>query len=207
MKAIRTAALAAGINALCLFVSAQAGAAGDSRWSDVTSSMRVAPALTPNTLGDAATRENLVTSIFLEAEDLEKHNFHLQDKYAEIEANEQMSAELQTADCEILLVAYGIVSRVVRSAVARARAEGIKVGLFRPITLWPFPKTRLNELAGQVKHIVSVELSNGQMMEDIRLAVHDRVPVSLVNRMGGMVVSVEEVHEAIRRIAKEGGVR
>lgn len=157
--------------------------------------------------GDAATRENLVTSIFLEAEDLEKHNFHLQEKYAEIEANEQMSAELQTADCEILLVAYGIVSRVVRSAVARARAEGIKVGLFRPITLWPFPKTRLNELAGQVKHIVSVELSNGQMMEDIRLAVHDRVPVSLVNRMGGMVVSVEEVHEAIRRIAKEGGVR
>ncbi len=155
---------------------------------------------------DKATRKNLVSSIFLEPDELEEHNRKLQKKYAEIEAAEQMSTEFHTEDAKLLVVAYGIVSRVMRSAVTLARHEGIPVGLFRPVTLWPFPKARLGELAPQVKHIISAELSNGQMLEDVRLAVHDRVPVSLFNRMGGNVPSAEESLDCIRRIAKEGGL-
>lgn len=157
--------------------------------------------------GDAASRKNLISSIYLEPEILEEHNIKLQKKYAEIEAQEAMHAEFKTEDAELLCVAYGIVSRVMRSAVTMARAEGIKVGLFRPITLWPFPEKALAATAARAKRIVSCELSNGQMLRDVRLAVHDRVPVTLFARMGGMVPTAEDCLEMIRREAKEGGVR
>lgn len=161
---------------------------------------------------DAATRKNLVSSIFLEPDELEAHNVKLQEKYARIDAAEQMSSEFHTDDCKLLVVAYGIVSRVLRSAVTLARHEGIPVGLFRPVTLWPYPKKRLAGLAQQVAHIVSFELSNGQMLDDIRLSVRDRVPVSLYSRMGGNVPSAEECLAEIRRVAAAaevipGGVR
>jgi pyruvate/2-oxoacid:ferredoxin oxidoreductase alpha subunit len=155
---------------------------------------------------DSATRKNLISSIYLEADDLEAHNVKLQKKYAEIEAAEQMSAEFHTGDAKLLVVAYGIVSRVMRSAITLARHEGIPVGLFRPVTLWPYPKTRLAQLLPQVRHVVCAELSNGQMIDDVRLVVEGRCPVTLFNRMGGNVPSAEESLEAIRRAAKEAGV-
>lgn len=155
---------------------------------------------------DAATRTNLIASIYLEPDVLEEHNRKLQQKYARIEAAEQMAAEFQTGGAQVLVVAYGIVSRVLRSAVALARHENIPVGLFRPVTLWPFPKNRLLELLPGVKRIVCFELSNGQMIDDVKLAVEGRVPVTLFNRMGGNVPNAEDCLEAIRVAAKEGGV-
>jgi pyruvate/2-oxoacid:ferredoxin oxidoreductase alpha subunit len=156
---------------------------------------------------DAATRKNLISSIYLEPDELEEHNRKLQRKYAEIQANEVMFSEYMTEGAKILCVGYGIVARVLRSAVTIARHEGLPVGLFRPISLWPFPSARLDELGRQVKSVISFELSNGQMLDDIRLAVHDRVPVLLHSRMGGNVPSAEECVEVMRRVAKEGGVR
>ncbi len=155
---------------------------------------------------DAATRKNLISSIHLEHDKLEEHNRHLQRKYAKIEANEVMFDEFMTEDAEIVCIGYGIVSRVLRSAIRLARAEGIKVGMVRPISLWPFPKDRIEQLIGKVKKIVTFELSNGQMIEDVRLAVHDQVPVEFYGRMGGNVPTPEECFEVIKRHA-EGGAK
>ena len=154
---------------------------------------------------DAETRKNLISSIFLEHDELEEHNRHLQRKYAEIEENEVLYQELNTEDAKILVVGYGIVSRVLRSAVKAARAEGIPVGMHRPVSLWPFPKKRLESLVPQLDQIIVFEMSNGQMLEDVRLAVHDRLPVHFHGRMGGNVPTPEECVETIRRYAAEGG--
>ena len=105
-------------------------------------------------------------------------------------------------DAEICVVAYGIASRVAKNAVAAAREEGIKVGLIRPITLWPFPTKALLKAADQVKGFISVELSMGQMIEDIRLATQCKRPVGLCNRCGGMIPSPDEVLESIRKAQK-----
>ena len=105
-------------------------------------------------------------------------------------------------DAEICVVAFGIASRVAKNAVVAARKEGIKVGLIRPITLWPFPTAALSAAADKVKAFVSVELSMGQMIEDIRLATACRRPVTLCNRAGGMIPSPDEVLESIRKAEK-----
>ena len=105
-------------------------------------------------------------------------------------------------DAEICVVAFGIASRVAKNAVVAARAEGIKAGLIRPITLWPFPKKALAAAADQVKGFVSVELSMGQMIEDVRLATGCKKPVALCNRAGGMIPSPEEVLESLRKAQK-----
>ncbi|MDQ7007313.1 MAG: 3-methyl-2-oxobutanoate dehydrogenase subunit VorB [Acidobacteriota bacterium] len=154
---------------------------------------------------DAETRENLVSSIFLEHDQLEEHNRKLQRKYKEIEAAEVRVEDFLVDDATILVVGYGIMSRVLRSAVRAAREEGLKVGLVRPISLWPFPKAHLENLAGRVDRIITFELSNGQMVEDVRLSVHDNVPVHFYGRMGGNVPSAEECLDVIRRYAAEGG--
>ena len=108
-----------------------------------------------------------------------------------------------TQDADILLVGYGITSRILRSAVEAARAEGQRVGLFRPISLWPFPSEALRKAAADVRQVVVVELSNGQMVEDVRLALNGSVPVEFYGRTGGNVPSVEEIQtEVIGRIAK-----
>ncbi|MBR5139531.1 MAG: 3-methyl-2-oxobutanoate dehydrogenase subunit VorB [Clostridia bacterium] len=144
---------------------------------------------------------NVVNSLYLKPEELEKKNFERYEKYAEIEKNEAMWEEYMMDDAEVCVVAFGIAARVAKNAVAAARAEGIKVGLIRPITLWPFPNAAFAK-AEKVKAFVSVELSMGQMIEDVRLATECKKPVSLCNRCGGMIPSPDEVLEAIRNAEK-----
>ena len=147
--------------------------------------------------GTAATRKNLITSIFLEADDLEAHQGKLAAKYRVAEQLEPRHELYLADDAEVLLVGYGIVSRVLRSAVEHARASGLKVGLFRPITLWPFPATALREAAEKVHAVRVVELSNGQMTEDVRLTLDGRVPVGQYTRVGGNVPSAEEIQQQV----------
>jgi 2-oxoisovalerate ferredoxin oxidoreductase alpha subunit len=155
--------------------------------------------------GTSETRKNLVTSIFLEPDELEAHQRKLEAKYLLAQQSEPRQELYQADDAELLLVGFGIVSRVLRSAVESARKEGLRAGLFRPITLWPFPSRALEQAAARVDKVLVVELSNGQMLEDVRLALNGRVPVEFYGRVGGNVPSVEEVHAhlAISRVAKE----
>ena len=151
--------------------------------------------------GTPETRANLISSIYLEPDELEDHERKLEAKYmrARIEARHEL---YQTEDAEVLLVGFGIVSRVLRSAVETLRQEGLKAGLFRPITLWPFPSQALAEAAAKVQKVIVVELSNGQMVEDVRLALDGKVPVEFYGRVGGNVPSVEELHaQVMERIA------
>ena len=144
--------------------------------------------------GTAETRQNLVTSIFLDFDQLGKFNDFLQEKYAKIRESEARWEDYQTDDAETVLVAYGISSRIARSAVDTARQGGKKVGLLRPKTLFPFPEKRLKELvANGTKRFVSVEMSNGQMRDDIRLAVDCAVPVDLVSRLGGNLLDLNQI--------------
>lgn len=142
--------------------------------------------------GSKDTMENLVTSIFLDFAQLEDFNFEIQEKYAEIEKNEVLYEEYKIEDAEIVLVSYGTSSRLSRSAVDIAREKGIKLGLLRPVTLFPFPKMRINELADKGVQFVSVEMSNGQLREDVKAAAgYDEV--HLVNRMGGKLIELKDI--------------
>lgn len=148
--------------------------------------------------GTPETRPNLVTSIFLDFDQLEKFNYQLQDKYARIEAEEARWDEYMTDDADTVIVAYGICSRIAHSAVDMARAAGKKVGMLRPKTLFPFPKARLREMAdGGVKRFISVEMSNGQMRDDIKLAIDCRKPVDLVYRLGGNLLDLKQIMDAL----------
>jgi len=140
---------------------------------------------------------NIVTSLELDQEKQEQFNIHLQNKYQKIAETEVTYEEMNVEDAEYLLVAYGSSSRICRKAVNLAREKGLKVGLLRPITLWPFPEKRLAELAGQVKGMLSVEMSAGQMVEDVKLAVNGKVKVEHFGRYGGVIHSPEEVLEAL----------
>lgn len=142
--------------------------------------------------GEKIPRKNLINSIFMEPDELEPHSRKLQTKYAAMEAEIRFE-EHRTDDADLVLVGYGIVSRILRSVVDAARGQGAKVGLFRPITLSPFPSARIRELAGGTKAFLAVELSNGQMVDDVRLAVSGTRPVDFYGRMGGNVPTVEEV--------------
>ena len=146
---------------------------------------------------------NIVNSLSLVPEELEQFNFERFERYKAIEQNEAMYEEYMMDDADICLVAFGIAARVSKNAVNEARKQGIKVGLIRPITLWPFPVAPFEKAAERVERFISVELSMGQMIEDIRLAVKCKKPVELCNRAGGMIPSPEQVLEAI----KNGGVR
>jgi len=151
------------------------------------------------TTGKTENRErNIITSLDLDPYAQEVHNHKLQAKYREIEKNEVRYEELMTEDAEYLLVAYGTSARVCQKTIQEARAEGIKVGLLRPITLYPFPSKRIGELAGRMKHIISVEMSAGQMVEDVLLAVNGKTPVSHFGRMGGVIPTPEEVLENLK---------
>ena len=153
--------------------------------------------------GTAATRPNLIASIYLQHEELEAHIQKLQKKYLEMEKQECRWQETATEDADILLVAYGITSRVARAAVDLAREQGVRVGLLRPISLFPFPMKRLHQLAGKAYSVLVVELSNGQLVEDVRLAVNGVTPVRLQNRMGGMIPTAEDVLEVIKQMESE----
>jgi 2-oxoglutarate ferredoxin oxidoreductase subunit alpha len=143
---------------------------------------------------------NIITSIYLDPAVEEVFNLKLMDKFKEIEANEVRYKELLLEDAEIAVIAYGTAGRIAQSAVNIARGEGIKAGLMRPISLYPYPYDRVREISEQVKAILVVEMSGGQMLEDVRLAVEGRVPLSFYGRMGGIVPLPDEVLEEIRKV-------
>ncbi len=148
-------------------------------------------------------KHNIVNSLSLVPEELEKLNIERYNKYKFIEENEALVEEYMTEDADIVLVAYGIAARVSKNAIAAARAEGIKVGLVRPITLWPFPKATLEKLSHTAKSFITVEMSMGQMIEDVELATRCRKPVLLCNRSGGMIPTPEAV---LAKIKEAGGI-
>jgi len=150
--------------------------------------------------GRAETRGNLVTSIQLNFDEMEKHNLKLQAKYERIRENETAYESYRLEDANVILVSYGISSRIARSAVDEARKEGIKAGLFRPISLWPFPEKELRSCAERGARFISIEMSDGQMREDIRLATGCR-QVELVCRFGGRLIALDSVMEKIRGVA------
>ena len=151
--------------------------------------------------GTPETRKNLVTSIFLETDDLEAHQRKMEAKYREAENKECRYELYRGDDADFLLVGYGIVSRVLRTVVENMRAQGLRAGLFRPISLWPFPSQALAEAARRAESLMVVELSNGQMLEDVRLAVNR--PVEFYNRVGGNVPLAQEIeNELMQRIAQ-----
>ena len=152
--------------------------------------------------GTEETSDNLITSIQLAHDDLEAHNEKLQKKYSIMEQEEVRYEELYLTDAEIVLVAFGIASRVVQSAVEELRNEGVKAGMFRPKTLFPFPKKQLSELAEKTDQFLVVEMNNGQMLDDVKLAVEGRKPVHFHNRMGGNVPSIKEIREKVLKIMR-----
>ncbi len=153
------------------------------------------------TTGKSDDRErNVITSLELDPYRQEKHNHKLQAKYKKIEELEVRYEEIMTEDAEYIIVAYGSSARISQKAVETARAKGIKAGLLRPITLFPFPKDIINKLADKVKGFLSVEMSAGQMVEDVRLAVNGKVWVEHFGRYGGVIHSPDEVLEALEKL-------
>jgi 2-oxoglutarate ferredoxin oxidoreductase subunit alpha len=146
---------------------------------------------------------NTITSLYLGAENLEEVNLRLQSKLEQIAENEVRWKEVDTDDADLLLVAFGTVGRICQTVVRDARDKGIKVGLLRPITLWPFPDERIAELAEQVHGVLTVEMNAGQMVEDVRLAVEGRCPVRFYGRMGGVVPLADEILPALEDLAAE----
>jgi 2-oxoglutarate ferredoxin oxidoreductase subunit alpha len=140
---------------------------------------------------------NIITSLDLDPARHERHNQKLQDKYRKMRNDEVRYEAIDCDDADYLFVAYGSCARICQKSVKLVRASGIKAGLIRPITLFPFPSDTIGRMAGKLKGILTVEMSSGQMIEDVRLAVDGKVPVALHSRMGGMVPSPEEVSEAL----------
>ena len=151
------------------------------------------------TIGRTRDRQpNILTSLELKPEVMEKHNLHLQEKYRKIEETE---VRYETSDCEeaeYLIVAFGSAARIAQKAIEMAREKGIKVGLFRPITLWPFPKKEINKMAKGKKGILVVEINAGQMVDDVRLAVNGEEKVEYFGRLGGIVPEPDEIVEALK---------
>lgn len=152
-----------------------------------------------------ARKRNIVNSLSLLPEELEQWNLERYERYKKIEENEVMYEEYMMDDAEVCIVAFGIASRVSRNAIKAARAQGIKVGMIRPITLWPFPKEVLCKAADKVKAFVTVELNMGQMVEDVELAIRCKKPVLMANRVGGCIPTPEQVLAQVVEASKLGG--
>ncbi len=146
---------------------------------------------------------HFITSLDLSPEGLETWNLYLQDKLARIAQAETRWKEYFTEDAELLLVAYGTVGRIGLSVIREARKAGMRVGLLRPQTLWPFPAARIAELAQQVRGILVSEMNAGQMLEDVRLAVEGRTPIKFYGRLGGMIPMVDEIYDALKALDAE----
>ncbi len=146
------------------------------------------------TVGKPKTRErNFITSLHMEPESMQEVNLHLQKKYQAIE-NEEIRYEMVNCDdADIVLVAFGLIARICQKAAQLARERGIKVGVFRPITVYPYPYNELNKLADQVKGFLTIEMNAGQMVEDVRLAVNGKIPIDFLGRMGGIIPTPEEI--------------
>ena len=157
-------------------------------------------------VGTKMQREHhIVNSLYIEANDLEEQVRKRYERYAVIEENESEGESYLCDDADIVITAFGATSRIAKSAVNKARAEGIKAGLFRPITLWPFPKKQLLDATKQAKAVLSVEMNMGQMIDDVKLALDCRIPVSFYGRTGGVIPSPNEVLEEIRKL--NGGIK
>ena len=141
---------------------------------------------------------NIITSLELRSEEMEKRNLHLQAKYREIEENEVRFETQQMDDADYMIVAFGSAARVSEKAVEIAREEGLKVGLFRPITLWPFPSKQIAEMAKGKKGILVAEINAGQMVQDVRLAVNGAIKVEHFGRLGGIVPDPDEIVNALK---------
>lgn len=153
------------------------------------------------TTGKPATRErNVITSLHIQPEKMEEINLRLQEKYRVIREKEVRFEELDTDDADVVIVAYGLVVRIAHRASQIAREEGIKAGVLRPITLYPFPTIPIRALADRVDGMLVVEMNAGQMVEDVRLAVEGRTPVTFYGRMGGVIPSPEEVVGALKKL-------
>ncbi len=145
-------------------------------------------------------KQNIINSLFLIAEECEEHNFELKKRYNEIEKNEVKFESYNMEDADVAIIAYGTTARIVKTAIKRAESKGMKVGLIRPITLWPFPEKVIAAAAEKVKAFLTVEMSTGQMVEDVRLAVNGQKPVYFYGRTGGMVPSPEEMVAEVEKI-------
>jgi pyruvate/2-oxoacid:ferredoxin oxidoreductase alpha subunit len=158
--------------------------------------------------GTAATRKNLITSLVMGADQLEQHERALEAKYKIAEQREPRAEEWKVDDAEIVLVGYGIVSRILKAVAAEARKQGFNVGLLRPITLYPFPRAQFHLAARRARVFIVVEMSNGQLLDDVRLTLNGARPVEFLNRMGGNVPSHEEilrfVHDQAKRYVPAG---
>ena len=153
------------------------------------------------TTGKTKDRErNILTSLYIKSEDMEVVNLKLQEKFKTIVENEVRYEEYMMDDAEIVVTAFGLCSRIGKKAVDIGRAEGLKIGLFRPITLWPFPAPQVEEIAGRdgVKFFISIEMNAGQMVEDVKLSVCGKKPVYFYGRLGGIVPTPQEVFDAIK---------
>ena len=153
-------------------------------------------------LGTAESRKNLISSIFIEPESQEHHVRHMMTKYHRAEREDVRFESVQTEDADIVLVGYGIIARILKSVVEMARERGVKAGLLRPITLYPFPTRAIRALCGHAATFGVVEMSTGQMVEDVRLAVEGRCPVEFYGRSGGVVPTAEEILAFVLEIAK-----
>jgi 2-oxoglutarate ferredoxin oxidoreductase subunit alpha len=154
------------------------------------------------TTGKPATRDaNVITSLHIQPEKMEQINLHLQKKYRQIAEQEVRFEAVQTEDADILVVAYGLVARIAHKAVQLSRESGLRIGLLRPITLYPFPYEPIARLAERVSSVLVVEMNSGQMVEDVRLGVEGRAPVKFLGRMGGVIPSPEEIGEALHAMA------
>lgn len=145
---------------------------------------------------------NVINSLSLSPAQLEEWNLSRYQRYAEIEKNEVMAEEFMMEDAEICVVAFGIAARVSKNAIMEARKKGIKAGMIRPITLWPFPKTILAKYADKVKFYLTVELNMGQMADDVKLAINCKKPVYFYGRTGGVIMSPDEVTAELEKIQK-----
>jgi 2-oxoglutarate ferredoxin oxidoreductase subunit alpha len=150
-------------------------------------------------------KPNIINSLYLDPQKLEDHNVKLQAKYATIKENETRFESYNMENAELVLVAYGTTSRIVKNAIAQLEEQGIKVGLIRPITLWPFPNKPFEELPETCKTVMSVEMSMGQMIDDIKISVNGSVPVEFYGRSGGMIPTPEAIVEKVKEIL--GGAR
>lgn len=149
--------------------------------------------------GASGRSPNVITSYFIDPRDLSQINTKRQSRYRKIEENEVRYRETETSDATIVIVAYGMVARIARTAVRMARNQGIKAGLVQPITLWPFPYAPLRELSSRVKTILTVEMSSGQMVEDVRLAVADRAETPFYGELGGLVPTPKDILREVKR--------
>ena len=150
--------------------------------------------------GAQGREQNIVRSLWLPEGSLEKHNYKLQAKYQHIQKEEVLCEQYEVDDAEIIVVAYGVAARIVRGAVNKARQEGIKVGWIRPITLWPFPTEQISKLADKFRIFLTIEMSLGQMVEDVKLAVAGKAPVLFYGRAGGGVPTVDEILDKIKQL-------